>query len=112
MQLDTGFQFLYKDGPDTKHFPEKGAIAGSIIGALTGPMGIVIGMMAGGISGSLDKYNADIAQEELLDRVEHHLKTGDYAIVMDVKEDDPALINFYLGLNHARISRTALNNVY
>jgi uncharacterized membrane protein len=112
MKNDAELAFLYSAGPDTMHFPEKGAMAGSIIGAFTGPFGILIGLVAGGISGSLDKYNADKIQEELSDKIRDQLKPGEYAMVMHVKEDDPALIDFYLGSHQAVITRAILEDFY
>jgi uncharacterized membrane protein len=103
---EINFEFLYSDGPDTKRFPAKGAITGLVIGALAGPLGAVVGTMAGGISGSLDKYDMEMGQEIFLNKIMHQLKTGDYALIMDVEEDDPNVINFYLEQNGAVITRT------
>ena len=105
-------EFLYSDGPDTKHFPAGGAITGLLIGALAGPLGMVIGIMVGGISGSLDKYDVEKGQQEFLNKIRHQLKTGCYALIMEVEEDDPKLINFYLEQNNAVVIRTVLDDVY
>ena len=109
---ETGLDFLYRDGPDTKHFPKTGAIAGLLIGALAGPLGMVIGTMVGGISGSLDQYNVEKGQQEFLNKIRPLLKTGCYALIMEVKEDNPSTVNFYLEQNSAVVTRTILGDVY
>ena len=109
---ETGIEFLYRDGPDAKNFPKTGAIAGLLLGALAGPLGMVIGAMAGGISGSLDRINVEKGQQEFLNKIKRQLKTGCYALIMDVKEDNPSLINFYLEQHSAAVTRTILDDVY
>jgi len=42
---DHQFEYLYHDGPDTQDLPAEGAVIGSLVGLIAGPIGMAIGRM-------------------------------------------------------------------
>jgi hypothetical protein len=106
------FQILYHEGPDTQDLPAEEAAVGTLIGALAGPLGMGLGMLTGVMAGALDEDDTQTFYDEVLEKVSKELQSGSYAIVMDVEEDDPVIINSYLEPYHTMITRTDIAGEY
>jgi len=90
------FEFLYKDGPDTRDLPVDAALAGTLIGVIGGPIGMAVGMLTGAMVGAADEDDTEDLYREFLNDVNKQLAVGTVAIVLDVEEDGELMINSYL----------------
>jgi uncharacterized membrane protein len=100
------FQTLYHEGPDTQDLPAEEAAVGTLIGALAGPLGMGLGMLTGVMAGAVGEDDTQNFYDEILGKVSRQLQSGSYAIVIDVEEDDPVIINSYLEPYRAMTTRT------
>ena len=82
------FDLQEHKGPDVADLPFAGAIGGSIIGSMGGPVGMVLGMLTGVMVGGADAADTLDFDDEVLDQVKYKLSVGDFAIVLDLEEDD------------------------
>src|SRR4030095_8154038 len=70
-----------------------GMALGTLIGALGGPVGILIGILAGTVTGVfLDIDHVDFS-ESFVSKVSHDLQPGTVALVAEISEDNPALLD-------------------
>jgi uncharacterized membrane protein len=90
------FDLQEHKGPDVADLPFAGAIGGSIIGSMGGPVGMVLGMLTGVMVGGADAADTLDFDDEVLDQVKDKLSVGDFAIVLDLEEDDEVLVNSYI----------------
>jgi uncharacterized membrane protein len=106
------FDLQEHKGPDVSDLPFAGAIGGSVIGLLGGPVGMVLGMLTGVMVGGADAADTMDFDDEVLDRVKDKLSVGDFAIVLDVEEDDEILVNSYIEPIQGVIVRTDIAEQY
>jgi uncharacterized membrane protein len=90
------FDLIQHEGADTDGLPAIGAIGGSMIGIIGGPIGMAIGMLTGALVGSADEEDNLDFSDEVLDKVKDSLLVGEFAIILDVEEDDDFFINSYI----------------
>ncbi len=79
------------------------------LGAFAGPVGLVIGIFTGALAGAaVDSDYFDFA-EDFTTKVIEHLQPGTVAIVAEIYEEDPALLDLALQPFDATISRSNLD---
>lgn len=105
---DHVFEYLYHDGADSQDLPAEGAVAGSVIGIIGGPVGMALGMMTGMMAGAVDEDDTDGFTEDISDKINSQLRTGQYAVIADIEEDTEFFIDSYLGSFDAVIIRTSM----
>ena len=113
--LKTGnnqFDLQEHEGPDAPDMPFVGAIGGSLVGLIGGPVGMAIGMLTGTLAGAADATDTMDFDDEVLNRVKDKLGVGDFAIVMDMEEDDEVLVNSYIEPLQGVIIRTDMADQY
>jgi uncharacterized membrane protein len=109
---DNKFDLQEHKGPDVSDLPFAGAIGGSVIGLMGGPVGMVLGMLTGAMVGGVDAADSMDFDDEVLDRVKDKLSVGDFAIVLDMEEDDEVLVNSYIEPLQGVIVRTDIAEKY
>jgi hypothetical protein len=67
-----------------------------MIGIIGGPIGMAMGMLTGALVGSADQINNLDFSDKVLNKVKDKLLVGEFAIVLDVEEDDNLFINSYM----------------
>ena len=106
------FDLQEHKGPDVSDLPFAGALGGSVIGSMGGPVGMVLGMLTGVMVGGADAADTMDFDDEVLDRVKDKLSVGDFAIVLDMEEDDVVLVNSYIEPIQGVIVRTDIAEQY
>lgn len=106
------FELFYHSGPDTQYLPASGALAGSVIGALAGPIGLSMGFITGAMIGGLNREDYEEFASSFLDKVNQQLLPGTLAIVMHVEEDEMLFINSYLETFHAQVVHKDITDQY
>lgn len=99
-------------GPDVSELPFAGAMSGSMIGALGGPAGMVLGMLTGVMVGGADAADTMDFDDDVLDKVKSKLNVGDFAIVLDMEEDEEILVNSYIEPLQGVVVRTDIAEQY
>lgn len=70
-----------------------GMALGTMIGALGGPVGMLIGMLTGTVTGAvLDEDHLDF-DDDFVSKVSAHLRPSTVAIIAEISEDDPGLLD-------------------
>jgi uncharacterized membrane protein len=100
------FEIVQHDGSDLDGLPAAGAISGSLVGLIGGPIGMAIGMLTGVLVGSAGEADDLDFTDEVLEKVKGNLVDGEYAIVLDVEEDNDYFINSYMDPFQGILSRT------
>jgi uncharacterized membrane protein len=90
------FDLIQHEGADMDGLPAIGAIGGSMIGLIGGPMGVAIGMLSGALLGSADEENKLDFSDEVLNKAKDHFPVGEFAIILDVEEADDLFIDSYM----------------
>jgi uncharacterized membrane protein len=90
------FDLIQHEGADTESLPAIGAIGGSMIGLIGGPIGMAVGMLAGVMAGSIDEADVTDFSDEVLNQAKDKLSVGDFALVLDVEEDNDLFVNSYM----------------
>ena len=93
---DNQFDLIQHEGTDLDGLPAIGAIGGSMIGLIAGPIGMAIGMLTGALVGSADEEDNLDFSDEVLNKVKDNLLVGEFAIILDVEEADDLFINSYM----------------
>jgi len=106
------FDLLHQEGPDLGVQPAAGAIGGTLIGAIGGPVGMTIGMITGLAIGSVGETDSLDFSDKVLDKVKNTLRVGDYAIVLDLEEDNEFIVNSYMEPYRGVITRTDIVSQY
>jgi uncharacterized membrane protein len=106
------FDLQEHKGPDVSDLPFTGAIGGSLIGSMAGPVGMALGMLTGVMVGGADAADTMDFDDEVLDRVKDKLSVDDFAIVLDLEEDNEVLINSYIEPLQGEIVRTDIAEQY
>jgi uncharacterized membrane protein len=106
------FDLQEHKGPDLSDMPLAAAIGGSMIGLIAGPVGMVLGGLTGIMVGGVDAADSMDFDDEVLDQVKDKLNVGDFAIVLDIEEDDDVLVNSYIEPLQGVIVRTDIAEKY
>jgi uncharacterized membrane protein len=106
------FDLQEHKGPDVSDLTSAGAIGGSLIGLIGGPVGMVLGMLTGIMAGGVDAADTMDFDDEVLNRVKDKLGIGDFAIVLDMEEDNDILVNSYIEPLQGAIVRTDIAAQY
>ncbi|HSZ35442.1 MAG TPA: hypothetical protein VK772_19155, partial [Puia sp.] len=109
---DNQFDLIQHEGPDTDALPAIGVIGGSMIGLIGGPIGVGMGMLTGALVGSADEEDNLAFSDEVLEKAKDKLLPGEFAIVLDVEEDNDFFINSYIDPFHGLIARTDITSQY
>jgi uncharacterized membrane protein len=89
-----------------------GMAIGTVVGAFGGPVGMVIGMLTGTLTGALlDVDNADFS-EDFVSKVSDRLQPGTVAIVAEIGEDDPSLLDSVFAAYGTSITRSDIGYEY
>lgn len=90
------FRLVSQQGASPADLPATGAITGTLIGALAGPLGMGIGALLGMMTGSVDEDQQEGLQDHIVREKVAGMHTGEYAVILDVEEDDPVILDSYL----------------
>jgi uncharacterized membrane protein len=104
-------ELLSHEGPDPRDWPAQGSVIGALVGALAGPVGMLVGIMAGGITGSLNQSKQEDALQQFLRNIRSQLPSDSYALVLDVEEINPLIIDSYMQPYEGVVSRTMLTTL-
>ena len=92
LKLCDNFTSEYLTDEDTL----KGGLIGSLVGLLSGPIGVLLGGSAGVLIGdALDTKNKHDSQD-LIEQVAQRLEEGDMALIMSVDEADEGILDHML----------------
>jgi|GEM_PF-573939 len=70
-----------------------GMALGGLIGAFTGPLGLVIGLYTGTAVGAIWEFNRYDFEDDFVKKVSHKMTVGNIAIIAEVAEDSPVFID-------------------
>jgi uncharacterized membrane protein len=83
-----------------------GMALGTVVGALGGPVGMMIGMLTGSLTGAiLDVDHSDFS-EDFVSKASNHLHPGSVAIIAEISEDDPSILDSVFAEYGANITRS------
>lgn len=86
-----------------------GMTLGTMAGAFAGPVGLVIGIFTGALAGAAVESDYYDFAEDFTKKVIEHLQPGTVAIVAEIYEEDPALLDYDLEPFGATVSRSNLD---
>ena len=89
-----------------------GMAIGTLVGALAGPVGALVGMMAGTITGGLVEADYYDFSDDFISKVRSRLQPGKVAIIAEIDEDSPSIVDNSLTPMGAFIFRTDLDSAY
>ena len=90
------YRLVSQQGESTTAFPAAGAITGMVIGALAGPLGMGMGALAGMMTGDWDEDQLEGLQDHIVREKAATMQAGDYVVILDVEEDNTAILDSYL----------------
>jgi len=89
-----------------------GMALGTLIGALGGPVGILIGILAGTVTGVvLDSDHMDFS-ESFVSKVSNDLQPGAVALIAEISEDNPALVDGVFEAHGTNVHRSNVDYEY
>jgi uncharacterized membrane protein len=89
-----------------------GMALGTVVGALGGPVGMMIGMLTGTLTGAvLDVDHSDFS-EDFVSKVSKRLEPGTVAIIAEISEDDPSILDNVFAAYDANITRSDVDYEY
>jgi uncharacterized membrane protein len=100
------FDLIQHEGADTDALPAIGVIGGSMIGLIGGPIGVAMGMLTGALIGTADQEDNLDFSDEVLNKAKDKLLVGEFAIILDVEEENDFFINSYMDSFQGVVART------
>ena len=89
-----------------------GMAIGSIIGALGGPVGLLVGMLAGTVTGTLLEADYFDFSEDFGTKVNKRLQPGTVALIAEISEEGPSIVDTAFEPLGATISRSDVDYEY
>jgi len=89
-----------------------GMALGTLIGALAGPVGILVGMVSGTLSGALLETNYYDFSDDFISKVYSRLQPGTVAIVAEIYEEGPAMVENAMESLGGTILRANVDGAY
>ena len=89
-----------------------GMALGTLVGALGGPVGLLIGMLAGTMTGVVLEIDHIDFDEHFVSKVTDKLQPGSVALLAEVSEDNPGLLDNVFEAHGATIYRSNVDYEY
>ena len=111
---DANGEYSVMDGQDNQTgLPTiAGTSLGALIGSFAGPVGLVVGSISGTLAGGLGDIESVDISSDFLEKVKGKMDRGGYAIVAEVAESEPMMLNPLLELRGATVYRTTVDEQY
>ncbi len=89
-----------------------GMALGTLIGALAGPVGLLVGIVSGTLTGAALESRYFDFSEDFISKVTNQLQPGTVAIIAEIYEENPALMESALDRFGATVSRSNVDYEY
>ncbi|OZI71804.1 DUF1269 domain-containing protein [Bordetella genomosp. 12] len=89
-----------------------GSVIGAVVGILGGPVGILLGFSGGALFGSLADADAATGDDLLLSSLSAQILPGTTALIADVEEVDPSLLDAFVKSSGGRALRVRYDELF
>lgn len=90
-----------------------GMAIGSLIGVIAGPVGLLVGMLTGTLVGAVAEADYMDFSDDFIDKVNERLQPGSVAIIAEVYEESPDIIDHaFRNLGATTVFRSDVDYVY